>query len=412
MWRTRTTEIAIAAAVFTIAAWARLRDLDAAIVLSDQLGPWLRALANPVNPAPHAAPYGWALHPPYALCLIFADSLRSAVAAMLLLQALIAPLATRGARPLAGLVAGLFVALDRGLIDTALAGSEGYLGAVWVGAALAFRPVAPLCLALGAMNHPLVLCCVPLLALCDWRSRPVQITSVVGVLALLPNLPRWLSGSETELGGLDPLQALPAWLEQGGPAAWVLLFAPLVALWTRRRLALATGASALLLILAGLWLGYLRDHHLRLLTVPLALCAASLPTRWVLLPLLAVRPPISQLPEPGKPYRPGTLGLATQIANDIRSWPQPVFVEGVIFEGTAAAEASTLLLDLHLREVQVGFGGSEGAIVTHERREGRRWTLEQHPDWSALCAGRVGGSWDAMAVLQPSTTLEDLDPCP
>ena len=411
MWRTRTTELAVAVAIFAIASWARLRDLDAAIVLSDQLGPWLRALANPVNPAPHAAPYGWALHPPYALCLIVADSLRSAVAAMLLLQALVAPLATRGVRPLAGLVAGLLVALDGGLVDTALAGSEGYLGALWVGAALAFRPVAPLCLALGAMNHPLVLCCVPLLALCDWRSRSVQISAVLGLLALLPTLPRWLSGAEIGVG-LDPLLALPAWLEQGGPAAWVLLLGPLVALWKKRRLALATLASMTLLLLAGLWLGYLRDHHLRLLTVPLALCAASLPRRWVLLPLLALRLPVSQVPESDKPHRPGTLGLATEIADEISSWPQPVFVEGVIFEGTAAAEASTLLLDLHLRGVPVALGASEGAIITHERRSGRRWTLEQQPDWSVLCAGRVGGSWDAMAVLVPSTTLEDLARCP
>ncbi len=415
MWRTRLLSAGLAALVLAVALWVRLRDLDAAVVLSDQLGPWLRALANPVNPAPHAAPYGWALHPPYALVLAASTSLRGAVAGLLWVHALVAPVALwaawRRVGPWAALPAGLLLALDGGLLDTALSGSEGYLGALWVGLALAWPPTAPLALALGAMNHPLVLCCLPLLALSDWRGRPVQVSAGLGVLALLPSLPRWLAGGE---GGVDlePLQALPAWLAQGGPGAWLLLLAPIWALWTQRRMALATLASVAFMAMAGLWLGYLRDHHLRLLTVPLALCAVSLPRAWPMLCLLALRLPASRLPGPDKPHRPGTLGLATELADLMQTWPPPVFVEGVVFEGSAAAEPSTLLLDLHLRGIDVALGGTEGAIVSHERRQGRRYTLEQEPDWPTLCAGRVGGSWDAMAVLQPGTTLEALERCP
>ena len=409
MWKTPAIRAGLAVAVFALAAWVRLRDLDASVVLSDQIGPWLRALANPVNPAPHAAPYGWALHPPYALCLVVAGSLRGAVAGMLVLQALAAPVASWRGDWRAGLTAGVLVALDGGLVDTSIAGSEGYLGAAWVGLAVVALRIGPLALAMGAMNHPLVLCCVPLLALCDWKQRWVRGSAVLGVLALLPNLPRWLEGAAGTPG--SPWDAVPAWLEQGGPAAWVLLVAPLVALWKQRRLALSTLASLVLLLLAGLWLGYLRDHHLRLLTVPLALCAASLPGWWALLPLLAARLPESRSPEADKPHRPGTLGLANQVASEVAAWPPPVFVEGVVFEGGAAVEPSTLLLDLHLRGVPVGLGGSEGALVTHERRGGRRWTLEPQPVWSELCAGQVGGSWDAMAVIAPATTLEALERC-
>jgi hypothetical protein len=259
------------------------------------------------------------------------------------------------------------------------------------------------------MNHPLVLCCLPLLVLSDWRSRTVQLSAVLGVLGLLPNLMRWMGGVEGDTA--IPLDALSAWLQLGGPASWVLLLAPFAALWTRRRLALATLASAVLLLLAGLWLGYLRDHHIRLLTVPLVLCAVSLRGWWAAVPLLALRLPPSNLPGLDKPHRPGTVGLATEITDTLESWPQPVFIEGVVFEGVAAAEPSTLLLDLHLRGASIGLGGTEGAIETHARRGGRRWTLHRDPDWAGLCSGKVGGSWDAMAALSVVVALEDLERC-
>ena len=117
-----------------------MRDLDAAVVLGDAVGPWLVAVADPLGTQPHTPLYGWGLTPPYAAIIALAGSLREGVGLLLGLHALAAPLAACCVLLLspgawcAALVAGAFVALDPGLVDTALSGSNGYLAPVWLGA--------------------------------------------------------------------------------------------------------------------------------------------------------------------------------------------------------------------------------------------------------------------------------------
>ena len=120
---------------WVVALAARLVDLDATMMLADSVGPYLSAAGSPVNPHAHAPPYGWGLHPPYAIALM-APSLRVAVGVTMGFHALAAPLAALCAARLGdwrhGAVAALVVALEPGLLDTAYSGAEGYL-AILVG---------------------------------------------------------------------------------------------------------------------------------------------------------------------------------------------------------------------------------------------------------------------------------------
>ncbi len=426
----------VAVVALFVAAFLRLREVDAILLLADGIGPYLTALANPVNPSPHAPPYGWGLQVPYALCLSLADNLREAAIGLALLHALAAPLAALCAGRLGGLgpavVAGLLVAVDPGLLDTLTSGAETYLAPVWVGVAcwagLSARDqprlaaVAAPAWAMAAMNHPLALCTLPLVALAG-RRRETGIGLGLAGLMLAPTVFGWWQAVGTGLDPGAPLQAVPAWLVQGGPVAGLLAVCGFLGLasWRTRTLALAVWASAILLAVAGVLLGYLRDHHLRLLTVPLAACVAGFGTRWAWLGLLCLRVPGSRVPPPEKPHRPGTLGLTTELTLAIATLPAPLLVDGAWKSGTPAAESSAVLLDLHLRGLSVGPGGSLVVIVSYRRgdrpawgpawREGDRHFLvsERHDELAqSLCGkARLGGAWDGLAVLLPDTTLQE-----
>jgi hypothetical protein len=418
-----------------VGAVLRLREVDAIMVLADGMGPYLTATASPVNPHPHAPPYGWALYVPYALCLALAQSLRSAAVLMALLHALAAPLAALSAGRLGGVgaavVAGMLVAVDPGLLDTLTSGAETYLAPVWIGLltwlSLTAKSQPKYAVLLGpvwacaVMNHPLALCTLPLLGLAGRNKRSLA-GLMVGCLMLAPTVLGWWQSGGTGLDDGSPLQALPAWLAQGGPVAGLLAVSALVGLGSRRtrRLSIAVLSSALLLGLAGTGLGYLRDHHIRLLTVPLAVCVAGFGARWVWLGLLCLRWPASHVPPSDKPHRPGTLGLATELTTVISALPPPILVDGAWLSGTAAAEPSAVLLDLHLRGIPVGPGGSLVVIVSYRRgqqppwnrswRRGDRYFMvtERHSELAASICGnaRLGGAWDGLAVLRPDTTLQ------
>ena len=400
----------VAAGAWAVALGARLADLDATMMLADSVGPYLSASAHPLNPHAHAPPYGWGLHPPYALALL-GGSLRLAVGVVMGFHALAAPLAAACAARIGdwrhGLVAGLIVALEPGLLDTAYSGAEGYLAPVWIGLATwllllrgRWAAGAPAAWALAVMNHPLALCALPLLA-CLPRRRSSLVGLGVGTLVLLSR--GWFdAGPGVEGVGVD--QALIAWFLEGPWSVGALLVG-LVALGLRKRpLALAVLASMALLVGAGAVLGYLRDHHLRLLVVPLAAGLGAVPGWWVLAGLLALRPPLERSPEPGKPHRPGTLGATVELAETP--------LNGAWLSGPKAAEASAVNLELYLRQgpldpaemrVLLSFERGQGPP---EARAGRR-----HLVVSSWCEGRLGGAEDAMHLWVEGTTPEDLDPC-
>ena len=424
---------ALAAGVFGLALWVRLRDLDAGVMLIDALGPYLTAYGSPLNPHPHAPPYGPGLYPPYALAL-HAGTLRGAAAVVLGVHALVAPVGVLAAWSLGGRVAavavGLLLAVDPGLLDTARSGSEAYFGALWIGLGgwgltqrrAAACAVGGAALAIAVMNHPLALAAAPLLALVP-RCRAGAAGVVAFAVLVAPHLLGLVgssSGTGSDLG--PPAEALPAYLSQGGPAAWAVLGGPLVGLCSARTrpLAAATLVGAVVIGTAGAHLGYLRDHHLRLLTVPALVGWAALrgPLGW--LPLLLLRPAEAQAPPDGHPPRPGTVGLAHVLSESLPEGP--FWVEGAVLAGTPAAEPAALMLDQVLRGRPVDEVDPTGQLVwlvTHPRGRGPAAELTLHAgdrhllgvlDATEICStARIGGARDALAVLRPE--LPGADAC-
>jgi hypothetical protein len=437
--------------VYAVALALRWRELDAVRVLSDGIGPWLVAIADPFWPRPHAAPYGWALYPPYAASLLVVGSLAQAEAILLALHALVAPmglLAVLALRPrarVAAVLVGLLLALDGNLMATARSGAEGYLGPLWVGiatfgvASRAHRwgpPLALLSLAIAFMNHPFAACAVPLVALLPWRAPRTWVGLGLALLALVPSAIRLAQTGLPNAGGASapPLDAVPVWLHGGGPAAWLVLVAPLAALAHRetRPLGLAVLAGALSMAVAGVHGDYLKDHYLRLLSVPAAVCLASLPWQGGLFALLLLRVPHTRVPPAGAPPVPASLAQETALVERIQGLPRPLLVDGAVVSGAPAVEPAAAMLDLHLRgwaRTDFGPGGTVVLVVSGNPEDLARipgmeawWdghsrhlvlvgtAAELRTATVAFCAvhPRTGGFQDGLAVLRPE--LEGVDP--
>lgn len=428
---------AIALACFALALWPRWRDLSATMALADSVGPLLAAARSGWQP--HAPPYGWGLTPPYLLILTLSDSLWAAFRALHLLHALAAPLAAWAVLRLrpgawgAALAAGALIAWDRGLLDTTLSGAEGYLAATWLaactlGLAARDRPWGPVLAggawAMAVHNHPFALATAPLLLILPRRRASLWGLLLLAVL-LAPRVLQALVDPAPQAEG-DPSQALPAWLQQGGPGAWALLLAGGVGLFSprTRSLSLATFASAALMLGLGHHLGYLRDHHLRLISVPLVVGLAAAPAGWGLLLLVLLRVPPSWAQPAGHPQRPGTLGMATQLSQALARVPTPLVVDGAWVSGGLVAEPAALMLDRHLRGLPLG--GAQVALLLSgkphrldaldvpgqvlDRHDHHVLVLLAPPTleaWRpALCAltSRLGGAADARA-LEPDLPL-------
>ena len=247
-----------AAALWILAAWLRVRGTAMATVLSDQIGPWWVAVSGPPWFEPHAPPFGWGLYLPYWVLLGPADSLWTAVQGLLILHGSIAALAfgagwwlhRRGGSWAGAAIAGLGAALDPGLIDTALSGSKAYLAGAWIaamslGLCARYRRWGPwlalVSFAMAAMNHPLALCAMPLLAWLPWRERRcLWALGLAGVL-LLPRL-IWVGTHELPntgaLEGSVP-DALSAIWETGPWAALLSLGGLVVGLWAYKHVRIA-----------------------------------------------------------------------------------------------------------------------------------------------------------------------------
>ena len=459
-----------ALALWVLAAWLRVRGTAMATVLSDQVGPWWVAASGPPWSEPHAPPFGWGLYLPYWMLLGPADSLWTAVQGLLLVHALMAPLALGAGWLLArhegciggALLAGAAVALDPALIDTALSGSKTYLAGAWIGAlslGICARdrawgpPLALAALALAAMNHPLALCAAPLLVCLPWREKRTRWAAGLGLLLLAPRL-YWVATHELpntgDLSGPVGLALEQLWQT----APWTLLLASggVVAGLSRsssRSLSLAVLSSWLLLISAGAYLGYLRDYHLRMLLLPSIVGWAALPRGWSLVGLLMIRLPSHPIGQASHAVRPGNLGLTHQFSKSLQALEDPVIVvDGAWLSSASAAEPSALTLDLWLRGRPADSFGPDGTvvvIVSAERGQGQelgdidealkawageplmrgdRYFLaagspEEWQAWSArICESRMadgrgeprfGGAWDGLIVLQPELRSEDLE---
>lgn len=433
--------------VFLVSFWVRLSNLPVVGMLADSAGPWLVAWGDPFSGHAHASLYGWGLLVPYRLSLLGAESLWGAVAALQVFHALSAPLvflavlALRRSALMVAIVASSLVALDGGLLDTARSGAEGYFAPFWVGVLLLGRiqrntswgpAVAWMGAAMAVMNHPLSVCVLPFLVGLPWTSRSGKLGFMLGVVLMIPSIVVGAWGPAGGSGGLslDGLVALDAWLNEGGLAAWVLLLAPFVALLRSesRWLGVCTLCALALLFLIGNQLDYLRDHHIRLLTLPMAVCLVAVPGRWSLVLLAVLRPPASKLPPDGSPPRPGTLGMTAGLASDVLrvELPERFYVDGAWVSGSLVAEPSAVMLDLHLRGVplqRLQPGGDVFVVVSSQRQQlGARpesglvahgdhhWLLQNPGHVPELCAedARRGGAWDFLSLAHPGLQTEEI----
>jgi hypothetical protein len=386
-------------AVFVVAVWARWRLLPVASALGDAVGPWWVAARGDSFATPHAPPYGLLLAVPYRLIMVFADSLWQATSALLVLHAAIAPLATWAARRMGGglpaaVLVGLAAALDPGLLDTAASGAEGYLAPVWVCAALvAFLGERPrpllggLALVAAVHNHPLALAALPLIAVLP--TPRIAAWAGLGLLPLIPHLVG-LFGQPVGVGDGTPhvpTEAVVGWVVGEGRAAILVGLALVWGLVQRptRRLSGAVLAGGLLLVMVGGAVGYLRDHHLRLLLVP-ALVGLAAPWPWRRAPLavlgLAVFlvVPTDPVQRAHQARRPGTHGLLEAVTRSVQAVPErPLVVDGAWISSSPAVEPGAVLLDLHLRGASaedLSTGGAVAVVVSAER-----------PDLAALPPG-------------------------
>ncbi len=417
--------------LFVLAAWVRLRGLPAAQVLGDGIGPWWVALDGPPWLVPHAPPFGWMLYLPYAAILTVACSAAQAVAGMLLLHALAAPLAAGIAwrlrpAPIGAPLAGLAAALSPGLVEVGLSGAQVHLAPLWIGVlALAVtgtpRPLlAGAALAGAVMSHPLSLCALPLVLLLPATRGTLAGAVLCGILLA----PRLLLG-EPPSAGMDGATVARALSEAASLEGALVVLSVLVGLWRveTRRLAAATLAGAVLLLGAGAALSYLQPYHLRLLMLPALAGLAALPLPGLLLAVLLRIPP---QPVPVD----GSLAILSAISDDILAADRwPVLIDHAWLSALPVAEPAAVYLDLHLRGVAAADlrpGGSVALIVSAEPRE-----LARLPDGLALSqrgrlilgdpatlsavfapwcetAPALGGAWDGLIHLHRDIRLEDV----
>lgn len=219
--------------VFGLALWVRLPAVPAATLGSDGLGPYLVALQVlqgggwPHPPNPEGGHSLWLLQLPL---LPFSRSLEGLVSLRFGVAALVAPLASAaaavlaspGRRTAAAAAAGVWLALDPGLVDTLTSAFRGYgapevLAAVTLCAAVALRrPATVLPLAAAAVllvaasgQHPFAtgtaLGALLALAALEKDRRTLLWVVSAGLLACLPRIHHLL------------------WLAQCGEGTWACL---------------------------------------------------------------------------------------------------------------------------------------------------------------------------------------------
>ena len=426
-------------AVFSLAAWIRLDGLGETSALQDSIGPHL-AVAR-MDGRAHADPYGILLLPPYWVAS-FQGSLWGATGFLLVVHALVAPVgmaaihALRPSAKLVGVVAGTALALDPGLLDTARSGAEGYLAALFVGLMLCSRGGwIWLMFATAVANHPLAVCGAPLLF---WRPDRALRTEIWGIIAAMVFIGHQALGWRTPgVGGtgFEPLLAVEAFLQQGRGVGMVMLFGPIVGLLkaSTRRLSVCTLVALALLIGAGEFGDYLRDHHLRILAIPLIACWA-----WISAPVAAAIAGAAMFsigPDdpPAVAQQPGTVSLANLVSESLSHIDGPIHVERVWFDGGPAVEPAAILLDAHLRDdpyrnhqpdgrlilivaghdtTMASIGAPGEPIMRGPAFTVTATTADEASAWlEPLCdrVPRVGGSWDGYSAVRPETTLEDIE---
>ncbi len=429
--------IVVVLAVTGLSVWVRLEQLSATMALQDTVGPFLAALR--LDGRPHAPAYGSAILVPYFFSLRVSGGILEAVGWLAIFHALVAPvgaMVTRQISPnrwLPALVVGTVLALEPGLLDTAKSGAEGYLAAPFLGLALlSTGGWAWLAFAFAVANHPLAFCALPVLIRHDTKS---VLGPCAAVLMIGTQISGWGSPGVADAQA-TVWNALTQTVETGGLLSIVILFGPLVGIFHHktRPLALRVLISGAILAAVGFYIGYLRDHHIRLLFVPAMACWAmagtwflsALPVGFALWPQGADMPPDVRL-------RPGTVGLTDAIGDHLEQRQVSAVVDRMWVSGGPAVEPSAVMLDLYLRgrTPQLPAKDSELVIITSATdidsvsigypgtliMEGYGFKvsaahLEEVKKWSSKpcqTGAKPGGAWDAMSVFYPGLKTTDLE---
>jgi hypothetical protein len=428
---------AILFAVLGLSVWVRFGQLMGTMALQDSVGPYLAAIR--MDGRAHTPAYGAGLLVPYWLSVQVASSLWGAAGVMAVFHSLAAPIASGLAWTInryrwgPALLVGVLVALDPGLLDTAKSGAEGYLAPALIGLAVLVRgPWAWLALGLAVANHPMALCGLPLVLRSDTCRTSALWGFGLAAVAVGSQAAGWGSPG-VDGGGATLLGAAETYVKTGGGFAVLAGMGPLAGLLSSRTrpLAFRLLAAVAILALMGAHLGYIRDHHLRLLTVPALAC-------WVVLPgasvwAIALAP--LALPGPSMPpevlMRGGTLGLVDTLGSRLHAGHSRLVVDRMWVGGGPAIEPAAVMLDLHLRgwraaqfdleadKVIIIATPQGGPAVGHPGKlllSGQGYVVsmaatDQVRAWSrGPCAkgGKPGGAWDAMSVFHPGLSTEQV----
>ena len=400
--RTETLFVAVAVvAVLALALWVRLPAVPAATLGSDGLGPYLVALEVlqgggwPHPPNPEGGHSLWVMQLPL---LPLADSLDELVALRFGVGALVAPLAgaaaavlaAPGRRVAAAAAAGVWLALDPGLVDTLASAFRGYgapelLAAVTLCAAVAVQGsarrislAAAAALLVGATGqHPFATgtalgAGLALGALAPDR-RTVLWAVGVGLLACLPRFHHllWLAGcgegavaclGQVAQGSAEPGTALPEMLRRAfhdrilveGWSPWPVAALGMVLLAWRpahpRRAVLLWALGGLVGVVAmGLLAQSLRPYHLRMAMPALAVAAAvglsRLPGAAWLLVLAAL--PLWRSPPPAEEWGPAPVDAVT--ASLLEPDDPPVGLQAAWWDHPAGLDPTAVALSAWLQ---------------------------------------------------------------
>ncbi len=299
--------------VYTVAIWSRYRYFDAVEIYSDSLSPYLAAtkvlhtgFSDPPNP--ESDHWLWVTAIPQ---IIFSSSLRELFLFRLGISALVAPIGflttlelcrVKNIEPrfLIGLIVGMILSFDVGLIDTYLSSFRGYMAPEWV--ALSFllfvyassreqkwlNVLSLLCIPIAGGHHPLALGVV----LCSLLYIKKLRFMVVGILILgftgriiwlweilqcdsggLACISEIASGSSEQMSYLDIVRRI--WDDRicGEMGLWGTLYIIGICIpffrWKNQSVDVWVFLSLIGVMLLGLSLSTLRPYHLRILSVPL-----------------------------------------------------------------------------------------------------------------------------------------------